>query len=93
MKKFLNWLCDEPTNAVMVFMIAVFIVVITALCCERTSVENYDGGVVVEKSEHETRMTIRVYEDGRYSYRRIKTTRYEFDLYNVGDKIPEYFER
>ena len=93
MKKFLNWLSNEPITAFMIFTIAVLIVVITAFCCGKISVENYDGGVVVEKSEHGTRMTIRVYENGRYSYRRIKTTRYEFDLYNVGDKIPEIFKR
>lgn len=92
MRRFFNWVA-YPENAFGVVLTILFITLITAIFCIRTSPENYPGGVVVEKSECGTRMRIRVNNHGNYEYRTIRTTRYEFDSYSVGDKIPEYFQK
>jgi hypothetical protein len=92
MRRFFNWVA-HPENVTIALLTIMFIILITAAFCTRNSPENYPGGVVVEKNERGTRMRIRVNNNGDYGYRTIRTTRYEFDSYSVGDKIPEYFQR
>lgn len=84
---------NEPEKCLIAVLTTLILAGFIFLMTYRTSPQNFKDALVVSKSEYMHYMLLRTYKDGKYHYKTIRTTRYEFDLYNVGDKIIDDFWR
>lgn len=84
---------DDTEKRFLTVLITLLLVVCTSAMTHRTSPQNFKDALVVSKSKYMHYMRLRTYKDCKYRYKIIRTTRYEFGLYNVGDKIIDDFWR